>query len=92
MVNETKGIRQALGDKFFGATFEKRDGTLRHGTFRLGVRRDLKGVGMAYDTNERGNLIVWDVQKKAYRTIRLEALISIRVRGREIVVRRKGDA
>lgn len=78
-------LRELLGGKIFGATFEKADGTIRSGAFRLGVDRT-KGVGRNYDADARGNLIVWDMHAEGYRTIALERLISLRVQGREIVV------
>lgn len=82
-VNE---IKRMLGGQIFGATFTKRDGSLRSGSFRLGVRRDLVGVGLAYDAPARGNLIVWDMTKRAYRTIRLDAVQSLTVRGKTVKV------
>lgn len=78
MVSE---LRSILGNQIFGAQFVRRDGTLRSGSFRLGVERDLTGAGQAYDTAARGNLIVWDMTKGAYRTIRLGSLVSISCHG-----------
>ena len=77
-------IRKILGTRIFGAKFTKRDGSTRSGSFRLGVHKDLVGVGLAYDAPARGNLIVWDMTKKAYRTIRLDAVESLTVRGKTI--------
>ena len=77
-------LRSLLGTKIFGATFVKRDGTLRSGSFRLGVRKELTGAGSSYDRFERGNLTVWDMTKKAYRTIRIAALRQISFGGRVV--------
>ena len=81
----TKAVREFIGDgQIFGCEFEKRDGTIRTGSFRLGVRKDLKGVGAAYDRDARGNLTVFDMTKQAYRTIRLDSVIAIRAHGTTI--------
>lgn len=82
----TSEVRAMIGGRIFGATFVKRDGTVRTGAFRFGVRHELKGVGMRYDAAERRNLVVFDMRKREYRTIRLESLVSLRVRGTTITV------
>ena len=78
---EVEDFRSLLGAQIFGATFIKRDGSERTGTFRLRVRKNLTGEGSKYDRAKRGNLTVWDMEKGAYRTIRIEALVQIRFRG-----------
>lgn len=78
--------RGALQDKIFSATFEKADGTLRVGRFRLRVKKGVKGVGQKYDPPSRANLIVYDVDKRAFRTIKLTRLREICFRGRTIRV------
>lgn len=80
-------IRALVGGRFFGATFARADGSVRRGVFQLGVRGpDVVGVGLSYDPDERGNLIVWDVAKQDYRTIKVSRLQSIRFGGQEIVL------
>lgn len=76
-----RNIREAVGDRVFGATFEKADGTIREGTFRLNVTKDQTGKGLSYSPSSRGNLIVWDMSAEGYRTIKLERLHSIRSQG-----------
>lgn len=70
-----------LGNRVFGAVFTKRDGTRRTGSFRLGVKRHLTGVGSSYDRKSRGHLTVFDMNRQGYRTIRLDSLESITVGG-----------
>ena len=78
-------LRAAVGeDHIFGAAFVKKNGDLRTGSFRLGVTKDQTGVGLSYDSNAAGNLIVFDMQKKAYRTIKLNSLRKLTVGGRVI--------
>lgn len=68
---ETKG-------KIFGVTFIKKDGTTRNMTARLGVRKDLKGVGLSFNPDERNLIVVFDMRKKAYRMINLSTITSFR--------------
>ena len=65
--------------KFFSAVFEKSDGTIRKMLCRTGVHKGLNGGGLKYNARERGNVIVWDVQKSGHRTIPLRRLIDIQV-------------
>ena len=81
---EVEDLRSLLGNQIFGATFEKRDGTMRTGAFRLKVSKDITGTGSSYDRFARGNMTVWDMEKGAYRTIRIEALQELRCHGTTI--------
>jgi hypothetical protein len=82
-------LREIVGNRIFGATFRRADGSLRSGTFRLGVRKGLSGAGLSYDPGKRGNVIVWDMRLGGYRTIKLNRLVSLRCRGREEAVRQE---
>lgn len=62
LINQTNG-------RFFQVTFIKRDGTTRHMTARLGVRKHVRGTGMAYSPRDKGLMTVWDTVKKEYRMI-----------------------
>ena len=65
----------------FGAEFVKADGTIRTGSFRIRPPQE-DGPGMAYSPTSRGNLIVWDMNKQGYRSIKVERLRSITAGGR----------
>ena len=77
-------LKQLLGDKFFGVTFTKKDGTLRKMVARLKVTKGVNGKGMNHNPADHGNMIVWDLKKKAYRTIKLEKIQELRFRGAKI--------
>lgn len=64
--------------KIFGVTFIKKDGTVRNMTARLGVRKNLKGVGLSFNPDERNLIVVFDMRKKAYRMINLSTIISMK--------------
>jgi hypothetical protein len=68
----------ATKGKIFGVTFIKKDGTTRNMTARLGVRKDLKGIGLSFSPDERNLIVVFDMRKKAYRMVNLSTIISIR--------------
>jgi hypothetical protein len=68
----------ATKGKIFGVTFIKKDGTTRNMTARLGVRKDLKGIGLSFSPDERNLIVVFDMRKKAYRMINLSTILSIR--------------
>ena len=81
LTSETRELKALLGGQVFGAKFTKRDGTVRSGSFRLGVRSHLQGGEKSYDTDARGHLTVFDMTKRAYRTIRVESLIEVNAHG-----------
>lgn len=67
--------------KIFSATFTKADGSERTMSCRVGVQKNLKGVGLKYDTRKAHNLVVWDMNANGYRTIKTDRLKSIRIEG-----------
>ena len=67
----------------FSVVFLKKNGELRPMTCMLGVKKHLKGGRLTYNPKERNNLIVFDMQKEGYRTINLDTLITISMKGVE---------
>ena len=67
----------------FSVVFLKKDGTIRKMTCRLGVKKHLKGGRLKFNPIERALLVVFDMQKEAYRMINLETLMSINMKGVE---------
>jgi len=74
-------FRQVVKDKIFSAEFEKKDGTIRKITARLGVKKALKGGELKYNPADYNNLIVFDLKKKEYRTISFDKLRNIKYNG-----------
>lgn len=85
-MNNINLIKKLIGNKFFSVTFIKKDGTLRNMNARLGVTKHLKGGTKKYNTDSLNYLTVFDLKKKAYRTINLNTLKSIKVDGKEIIL------
>jgi len=72
------------GGTIFGVVFIKRStGELREMNCRMNVKKYLKGGPPAYNPSEHNLLWVFDVQKMGYRSIALEGVQNIRLRGQE---------
>jgi hypothetical protein len=76
--NEVKG-------NFFRACFVKKDGTFREMTARFGVKKYLKGGELKYSPEAHNYIVVFDVDKKEYRTINMDKLIYLRYNGKEVI-------
>jgi len=81
----SQAIRELAGGTIFSLKFIKRsNGELREMVCRLGVKKHLatNGRERAYDPAEKGLLCVYDLQKKGYRSIPLENILEIRIKGK----------
>ena len=65
----------------FSVVFLKKDGSIRHMTCRFGVKKHLKGGELKFNPIERSLLVVFDMQKEAYRMINLETISNINMKG-----------
>lgn len=75
-------ILQGHENEFFNVKFIKRtDGTERSMTCRLGVTSRLTGGVPAYDAKDKNLLVVFDTQKKGYRSIPIENILTMTVAG-----------
>jgi predicted nucleic-acid-binding Zn-ribbon protein len=76
--NEVKG-------RIFTVTFMKLNGEKRVMKARFGVKRELTGDGLKYDAEAAGNLIVFDLEKGAYRTVKCENILYLNYNKKKIV-------
>lgn len=74
LIYQTKG-------KIFSAEFVKKDGTYRQMTCRLGVKKDLKGKGLAYDPYKYDLIGVFEMPASKYKMINLKTLESLKIKG-----------
>ena len=74
VINNTSG-------KFFTAVFEKKDGSTRAMTARLGVTSYLQGGENKVAKPSNSYKTVYDVQAKGYRTLNLGTLQELRANG-----------
>jgi hypothetical protein len=79
-------FRQIVGGRIFSAKFTKQNGEIREMVARLGVKKHLKGGELKYDPSERNNLIVFDMEKEDYRTIKFDALMEISYDHKTVIV------
>jgi hypothetical protein len=70
---------------FFRACFLKKDGTVREMTARFGVKKHLRGGELSYNPEDFNYVVVFDVDKQAYRTINMDKLIFLRYNGKEFL-------
>ena len=74
-------MRLARG-KIFTIKFKKRStGEVRTMNCRTGVSKDVVGVGLKYSRKEHNLFGVYDMQKKAHRSVNLDSLISLAMGG-----------
>jgi hypothetical protein len=76
-------FREVVGGRIFSAKFVKKNGEIRHIKARLGVKKALKGGELTYNPSEHNNLIVFDLEKQAYRTIKFDNLLEIKYNKQE---------
>ena len=62
----------------FNVKFYKADGTSRSMNARFGVRKGVNGVGLKYNPSERNNIIVYSMQDRGFRTIKLDRIRTIK--------------
>lgn len=78
--NETQG-------RIFGCYFVKKgDGAMRRMVARRGVTRHLTGGELPYDAREKLLLPVFDMHKRAYRSVNLASLVSFEIGGETFLV------
>lgn len=80
----TTQFRKFVGDegKLFSVTFEKKDGSLRTMTARLGVHKYLTGGGAKFDAEPRGMIRVFSIGDMGYRTVTAERIVRLKAYGR----------
>ena len=78
-----RNLRNLVSDgKIFSVDFIKRStGELRTMTARMGVRKHLKGGNKAYNPSQHNLLTVFDMDKRGYRSIPVEAIQRLSVGG-----------
>ena len=78
----TQLINKLESGEIFGVSFIKRNtGELRTMSARLGVKKFLRGGNLSYSPAEKQLLTVFDMAKKGYRSIPLDAIKRVSVGG-----------
>ena len=69
-------LRETQNKRIFTVTFVKEDGTIRKMNAMRGVRKGVKGVGLKFNPSDKNLLSVYDMQKKGFRFVNLDDVIS----------------
>jgi hypothetical protein len=69
-------LRETANKRIFTVTFVKEDGTIRKMNAMRGVRKGVKGVGLKFNPSDKNLLTVYDMQKKGFRFVNLDDVIS----------------
>ena len=79
---ELSKLKSLVGNgKIFSVLFIKRsDGTERKMVARTGVKKGVTGRGSSYDPESKNLLTVFDMQKRAFRTIPVENILEVRAK------------
>lgn len=87
IANIMRTILRSAGTKIFGVTFRKKDGSIRNMNCRFGVTKHLTRSTNNYRTprklvDERcGQVTVYDINKKGYRKINLDQILTVSING-----------
>ena len=71
-------ISNLANGTIYSVSFIKKDGTIRIMNARRGVKKGVKGVGMSYNPTEKDLVVVFDMQKEAFRMINAETILEIK--------------
>lgn len=77
-LNVTKDLNDG---KIFHITFVKKDGTIRSFNARFGVKSHLNGGKLKYDAAASGNIIVFSMNDRGYRTINVNNILRVKTKG-----------
>ena len=83
---KTNEIKKLVGSRIFSVVFTKKDGSERKMLCRTGVTKHLKGGVKKYDDDALNYLTVYDLRKKAYRTINLNTLTQLKANRKVITL------
>ena len=75
-----------LGGNFFTVTFIKKDGSLRVMNCRKGVKKGVKGVGLAFNPADYDLMPVFDMQNDGYRMINFATIQQLTINKQTWVV------
>lgn len=90
-VAHAKRLLESSGGTIFTVTFTKRNGKTQRLNGRTGVTKRVTGRGMIYNPTIHGILPVFDLYAQGYRSVRINALTNLSIRGRKFAVRGGGQ-
>ena len=79
-------IYNTNGEPFTCLFVKRSTGEERTMRGQLGVQKDLKGVGLAYEPKEQKLIGVFDLDKDGYRMIPIEGLLMVEFKGEKYFI------
>lgn len=78
-------IKETSNKRIFNVTFVKKDGSIRKMSAMRGVKKGVKGEGLAFNPSEKNLLSVYDMQSKGFRFVNLNDVISFKANKKTFV-------
>ena len=73
--------------KIMTVVYKKNNGQLRVLNTRTGVKQNITGQGLAYDPDKYGYIVVWDMQKRNYRTVNPQTASKLSAGGKTYTIK-----
>ena len=73
--------------KIMTVVYKKNNGQLRVLNTRTGVKQNITGQGLAYDPDRYGYIVVWDMQKRNYRTVNPQTASKLSAGGKTYTIK-----
>ncbi len=73
--------------KIMTVVYKKKNGQLRVLNTRTGVKQNITGQGLAYDPEKYGYVVVWDMQKRNYRTVNPQTASKLNAGGKSYTIK-----
>jgi hypothetical protein len=74
-------LKSLIGSKIFSVNYTKVNGEISKMTARFSVTKGVTGKGLKYDATARNNASVFNMHKKAFRTLKVDNIVSIKFNG-----------
>ena len=86
-IDNAKKMMEKSNGKIFTVCFiKKTDGTYREMNARIGVTKGVTGQGKKFNDADYGLLTVYDMQKRAFRSVSLRNIVALRTKGNQYKV------
>ena len=85
-VTKVEGLIKLSRGTFMSGTYVKNSGEHRVFNGRIRVKKGVNGNGLRYDIDTKPIMIYWDRKRLNFRSIRLDRLLEIQVRGQRYAV------
>ena len=78
---EAKDKILGSGGRLFKVGFTKANGEIRYMVARIGVKKGVKGEGLGYDVDKAGVLVVYSMDSKWFRSVKVDSIFRLSLDG-----------